>query len=233
MAERPLPREHHLPVERTARLYSLGGEDPTAVREIWIVAHGYSQLARDFIVPFATIAGPQCLVVAPEALNRYYVTAGTSTPAHERQVGATWMTRDDRERDISDYVGYLDAVLARAESMIGGRTVPVRVLGFSQGAATISRWAARSHRLAAAEVILWGGPLPSDIDLSAGSAVFGGAPVTLVVGDRDQYVTAEVVEKEVARLDEAGIRHRLVRFPGGHALSRDVLRELAGTHPGA
>src|SRR4029078_12797765 len=105
----PLPHAHHLRVERTARYYTLGAEG-AEVRAIWFVLHGYGQLAGSFVRFFADIAKLGALVAAREAWNRFSLVSPESAPARERPVGATWMTREDRESEVSDYVEYLDAL---------------------------------------------------------------------------------------------------------------------------
>ena len=50
-------REHHLPVSRTARYFTIG-DRTQALRELWFVCHGYGQLAGRFIRHFESIAGP-------------------------------------------------------------------------------------------------------------------------------------------------------------------------------
>src|SRR4051812_10601385 len=142
--------ERSIEVPRTARYYVLG-DDVGDIEEVWFVLHGFGQLARDFVHYFGVLADGKRLVIAPEALNRYYAV-GTSVPAKDRPVGATWMTREDRDNEIRDYVRYLDLL---HEAVVAdhprARTV---VVGFSQGGATASRWAihgtARIDRL-----ILW------------------------------------------------------------------------------
>jgi hypothetical protein len=85
-------QEHRLVTTRRARYYTIGGgEHPLS--EAWIVLHGLGQQASVFIKYFQSIASPGRLVVAPEALNRYYVTLGTSGRTADAKVGATWMTR--------------------------------------------------------------------------------------------------------------------------------------------
>jgi hypothetical protein len=53
-------------------------------------------------------------------------------------------------------------------------------------------------------------------------------PLTIVLGSRDHYVSDAALDDDVARLARAGIAATVVRFDGGHALSRAVLRQLAG-----
>jgi dienelactone hydrolase len=86
-------------------------------------------------------------VVAPEALSRFYVDRGEPAAGTPARVGATWMTREDREAEIADYVRYLDRALDAAAGRPGAAAPALGVLGFSQGAATACRWAAHRHRL--------------------------------------------------------------------------------------
>ena len=218
-----LPHAHHLRVERTARYYTLGAEVED-VRAIWFVLHGYGQLAATFVRFFADIAKTGALVVAPEALNRFYLVSPETAPARERPVGATWMTREDRESEVSDYVEYLDAL---HEEITDSRRVPVTAVGFSQGAATVTRWLLNG-RSRIDRLVLWGGLMPPEVDLERGAVRIRDTRVTLVAGTRDQYLSEDILAAERARLDAAGIDCEVIRFDGGHVISRSVFPRLLG-----
>jgi predicted esterase len=221
------PHAHHVRVLRTARFYTLGGGS-FRPRDVWFVLHGYGQLAGRFIRYFADLADDDTLVVAPEAMNRFYLVNPDKAPAAERPVGATWMTREDRDSEIADYVEYLDALhddVAEGAIREGAR---VNVLGFSQGAATATRWVAHG-RAALSRLVLWGGLLPPETDLSRGAASLRGAQLSLVVGSRDRYVGAAALAAERARLDAAGVAYEAVEFEGGHAISRTVFPRVFGS----
>src|SRR5476649_33204 len=81
--------ERVIEVHRTARYFIIGDES-REIRELWFVLHGFGQLARDFVQYFGDLADGPRLVIAPEALNRYY-TVDAAVPAKDRPVGATWM----------------------------------------------------------------------------------------------------------------------------------------------
>lgn len=212
--EEPQPLEHRITVPRTARYYTLGSE---SAAEVWVVLHGFGQLAARFIRSFSPVAGPERLIVAPEALNYYYTN-------HEaKKSGATWMTSENRLVQIADYVRYLDQLLAEVST---GRTLKrVEVHGFSQGAATASRWVGQGT-VQPARLVLWGGGVPPDFDFAAHGERLSRANLTVVVGDRDQYVPEAEVESQRRRLDAAGVRHGLKRFSGGHLIPWTVLQEL-------
>ncbi|WP_139922451.1 alpha/beta hydrolase [Hymenobacter sp. DG01] len=212
-------QEHHLPVVRTARYYQLG-ELSAATRRVWFVAHGYGQLATYFIRHFAFLseADPQLVIIAPEGLSRFYLQ-GTGG-----RVGATWMTREDRLTEIEDYVAYLnqlaETILAQAAP-----NVAVTVLGFSQGAATVSRWLAQAP-FRPAHLVLWAGAFPPDMDFTAASHLLQGLPVTLVCGTQDEFVSEEALQKQLQFFRAMQVEPTLIRFEGKHALNAGALAQL-------
>ena len=212
--------EHRIQTTRRARYYTIGGSE--SVEEVWIVLHGHGQLASVFINYFKSIETPKRLVVAPEALNRYYVEEGASGRTKDAKVGATWMTRMDRENEIADYVDFLDAVWAETAA----RAARVVALGFSQGVATACRWIAhgtsRVDRL-----IAWAGQLPPDVNPSVFSKLAHG--LTLVSGSTDEYAAWIAEGNNSARLEAVGIKPEVLTFDGGHRMDRLTLDALAKT----
>ncbi|WP_151088700.1 alpha/beta hydrolase [Hymenobacter baengnokdamensis] len=219
--------EHHFPVARTARYQQLGSLSP-ATRQLWLVLHGYGQLAEYFIRHFAPLhaADPVgTVVVAPEGLSRFYLT-GTAG-----RVGASWMTRADRLAEIEDQAAYLTALRHHllAECPAG---VQVTVLGFSQGTATASRWLSREaaswrpHRL-----VLWAGDFPADIDPIAARQLLPALPVTLICGDQDEYIKNNIFNQQAATLRQLGADVTTYRFAGGHTLHGPLLQQLHATMP--
>jgi predicted esterase len=220
--------EHHLAVPRTARYFTVGGdgEGSDALREVWIVCHGYGQLAASFIEPFVPLARPWRRIVAPEGLSRFYLERSRVGVNTDAKVGATWMTREDRDHEMADQLTYLGAVhdLVRPTPAAGG--VRLRVLGFSQGVATVVRWLARG-RVRADEVILWAGSFPPDVDVAAFAERLAGARVVLAVGKRDELAPWAAADVTLGRFLDAGIAARLVSFEGGHRLDNATLIAIA------
>ena len=229
-------RTHNAVVNRTARYWTIGAEGADA-QSIWFVLHGYGQLATEFLHYFQPLVeDAHRIVVAPEGLSRFY-TRGMSG-----QVGASWMTREGREQEISDYVAMLDQIgdsiveLATAVPDVQTTAVdpsdpPKRiVLGFSQGAATACRWLTggqQSENFGVPRLVLWAGAVPPDVDLARLKSVLGGGPLTLVVGSTDPFVNHERLDEETSRLGAAGIPLDVLRFNGGHHLEDRTLRTLA------
>jgi predicted esterase len=220
----PNPHTHHLRVERTARYFTLGATTG-APRTIWFVLHGYAQLAGIFVRFFNDLVNDETLVIAPEALNRFYLLNPDEAAAKDRPVGATWMTREDRESEINDYVEYLDALYVEVAATPVQFGAKVNVIGFSQGAATSTRWVVNG-KAKIDRLVLWGGLLPPEPDLSRGPSLFRGASLTLVLGDSDQYVNDTMFSAEQLRLEAAKIPFDTIKYQGGHSIKRSVFPRL-------
>ena len=218
-------REQHVRVARTARYYTLGSAGPN-LREIWLVCHGYGQLARRFLPRFASLDDGSRLIVAPEGLSRFYLRDSEGSHGREVPIGATWMTREDRENEITDYVEFLDAVLDAVSEEAGGEVARLTVLGFSQGTHTACRWVA-AGRAAVERLILWGAYLPDDFDLDRGPERLESTELILVRGLADQYVSEGAHASQEARLEELGISFKTLTHAGGHELDPTLLRQIA------
>jgi predicted esterase len=206
-------REHHLPVSRTARYFTIG-EPHASLTELWFVCHGYGQLAGRFVRHFESIDAPHRMIVAPEALSRFYVEVTGKSHA-DTHVGASWMTREDRLSDIEDYVEYLDALHAHITAQLEGAKPSFTVLGFSQGVATVTRWLERTQ-VHVDRALLWGSTIPA-------------ALITSIAGTADEHATADMLASQKSRLTASGLSHEHVSFNGSHRIDREVLGRLANT----
>jgi predicted esterase len=215
-------RQAHIEVRRTAR-YALLGEYEGA-RDVRFVLHGYAQLAGRFLRKFNTLAQPGRLLIAPEALNRYYFETAPGVHAADAGVGATWMTREDRDAEMDDYTAYLDTLYAHTLQQIGGRPERIVALGFSQGAAAVARWIARDNA-AVTDLVLCGGFLPDDV--SPSTPALRGVTVTFVHGTQDRYATAARVGEAADSLQAAGVDARMIAFDGGHHIDAAALRTIS------
>lgn len=220
------PQYRHIVVPRSAR-YCLLGDATASCRELWIVVHGYGQLAARFVRHFEPLLDSSRVIVAPEALSRFYLEHPARAGAANTRVGATWMTREDRDAEIADHVRYLDAVIDEVRAMMPEASPAIHALGFSQGVATVTRWLSRG-RTRAHRVIAWAGRIPPDLLPMDDAHPLRQVELDIVSGDEDEFATPEVLREQRALVEGAGLRARWHRYAGGHRLHSETLRMLAG-----
>jgi predicted esterase len=209
-------QEHHISVNRTARYFCSGTLTPTT-KNLWFVLHGYGQLAQFFIKKFAGLANDQTLVIAPEALSRYYLENGSG------RVGATWMTREDRSAEIADYLGYLNALYDRVSE---GRTdLTVNVLGFSQGAVTALRWVNDGH-IQARHLVLWAGYFSNGISELVEPERLSHTKTSIVYGTQDEFLKEIDLPKYEADLLAVIPNAQITTFDGTHLIDVPTLHRV-------
>jgi predicted esterase len=217
--------QRHLQVPRSAR-YAIMGSLEAELSEVWIVCHGHGQLARRFLSRFLPLERPDRLFIAPEALSRYYLAPPVGGPhAAGTPVGASWMTSEDRELEIQDYVKYLDALHDEVFSIVDRARVRLWVLGFSQGVATIARWVAHGN-VDPDRVVLYAGVLPPELDAEGAARLARRSPLTIALGTNDEFARPGLISAQEARLLDLRVPHKTIRFDGGHEILPEVLTRL-------
>jgi len=210
--------EKNIITPKTGKYYVLG--DPGyQTKNIWFALHGYGSLASDFADYFNDIANQNTIVIVPEALNKFYLKGFYG------KVGASWMTKNERENEIKDYINFLNNVYNQEVSKIFKPDLNINVFGFSQGTATASRWAMQ-NKFKVDKLILWGGGLPNDIDYKKARIIFTTSALTIVAGEDDEFITEENLSTQLQTLEENKIRYLLKRYKGKHELQKDLLNEL-------
>ena len=209
---------HHITVARTARYVTHGTLGPHT-RQVWFLCHGYSQLAEEFLEYCKPLDHETRYLVAPEALSRFYPKGATG------KVGASWMTREDRDAEIGDYVGYLDKVYEEVFHHIERGRVTAHVLGFSQGVATACRWVARG-RARFDHLVMWSERLPPEFAAPPVVDRFRELRLTVVNGKDDKLITQQAMDEHALRLENLGLFFEDIRFDGGHRMDKATLRGL-------
>ncbi|RNI31687.1 phospholipase [Rufibacter latericius] len=203
-------------VPRTAHLHQVGTLS-AETKHLWIVLHGYGQLARYFIRHFEAMADGQTVIIAPEGLSRFYLEGVSG------RVGATWMTKEERLHEITDYVTYLNLVRDMALQEAPGATL--HVLGFSQGGATVCRWLAQAQ-WPVAQLVLWAGMFPEDMELTSADSALSRTHLTYVYGLQDPFVADDKVQAQLTRVQAAGLHPQVLTFEGKHELNQEILQQL-------
>ena len=206
-----------------ARYQTLGTLQPDT-KKVWFVIHGYGQLAEFFIRKFKSLEAKGIYVIAPEGLSRFYLEDVTKrSQGGSQRVGATWMTRENRQMDIHNYLTYLTEVYTSVMKL--SNSIPVTILGFSQGAATATRWAV-SNRIRFDRLVLWAGMLPEDMDFQLGRELLTDKKIIHVYGTQDVFITDERFQQMKLLAEKLTTVPRMVRFEGGHEIHEATLLSL-------
>ena len=203
--------ENHIKVTKSAR-YITCGTLTQETKSIWFILHGYGQLAKNFINKFEKMDNERTFIIAPEALSRFYLNSGYG------EIGASWMTKEDRENEIHDYVNYLDELYSTIIKSNDTLNCGICALGFSQGVATLSRWAvlgkSKFNRL-----IFWAGEVDKDLDYSK----FKDMSVSFIYGNKDHYFAGDSYKFQESILNKFGVKYDTHIFDGGHEINIGIL----------
>lgn len=157
------------------------------------------------------------LFIAPEGTNYNYLEG------FQGRVGANWMTKHERETAIENNHRLLDTLI---DSYLDHyeKKPKINVLGFSQGAATATRWAS-VWKGKIDTLVLWSGGFAHDLNLDVANDAFAETDLILVLGEKDELITPESIQMQDELI--AGLGKEVMRlfFEGGHQLDTDVLKK--------
>jgi predicted esterase len=205
--------------------YFISSEVTDNTKHIWFVLHGYGQLAEYFIRKFEVIQSPETVVIAPEGLSRFYLQdVTTRNQTGDSKVGATWMTKENRLTDIENYLNYLiEIYTTEIPKNYSGK---VTLLGFSQGAATVSRWATDTQ-IKFDRLILWAGIFPTDMNFDKVRNIFQHKEVLEVYGTSDPFLTDTRLKEMTQQNQQLGLKPHIISFEGQHELNAEVLKKIS------
>lgn len=200
------------------------GEIHAQTKAVWFVLHGYGQLAQYFLPKFKCLTAHNICVIAPEGLSHYYLQdAVTRSKTGSKRVGASWMTRENRLTDIENYLTYLDTIFER--EIGNNKNLDITLLGFSQGAATASRWALNDS-IYFRRLILWAGILPPDMDFEKDKQLLQEKEVRIVYGKNDPYLNESRFGEMKALSEKLAINPEPMVFDGAHEIHEATLLSL-------
>ena len=198
--------------------YFLSGEPTYEEQEVWLILHGYGQLAEFFVRKFKTVFSPERLFIAPEGTNYNYLEG------FQGRVGANWMTKHERETAIENNHRFLDTLMESFLEKYPHRPT-VHVLGFSQGAATVTRWA--SHWDGKIDtLVLWAGGFALDMDLAIAKEAFIETELIMALGDQDELISADNIQKQEELISQLGKEIHRLSYRGGHELESTLLEKI-------
>jgi predicted esterase len=201
-------------------------------RGVLIVFHGYAQQAEDAFSAVKGVPGIEdWLIVAPQALHRFYLHGGR-TP--DDPVVGSWMTRQDREVAIMDALAYVDRIIDRlvgpqardvpspTSETYGANEPRIVFAGFSQGASMAYR-AGILGRHRAAGIVALGGDIPPEVKPAPS---ISWPPVLIGAGSEDSWYSVPKVAADRAWLTAHGVTYTIARYRGGHEWTDEFKRAM-------
>ncbi len=207
--------EKHIIINKTARYYTLGSLNEHT-KQVWFVLHGHGQLAGNFIKKFEPLLSDDVFFIAPEALNHFYLKRGSM------DVGATWMTKEDRLNEIKDYINYLNDLYENFD-LDQYANVKITALGFSQGASTVTRWVnATQHRID--RTLVYAGEVASELIPLQETSGLKQSQNYFIYGTEDEFFKPVIFDEMIARYESVNLN--LIKYEGTHEIYSEVLKPL-------
>ena len=213
--------EHWISANLSLPYHSFGNPDKEKTKQLWIVCHGYGQLAKYFIRRFDVLDPDQHYVVAPEGISKFYLGDDY------KKVGASWMTKENRLVEIENQWILLDKIFEEVSERINIHEVKLNLFGFSQGASTIARWMIK-RQLSFDRLILWAGSFPPEITSDQTDFIKKESQLIYVFGKADPLINPDNKEKLFNLISKVFQRDpELIAFEGGHEVKREIIKKLS------
>lgn len=214
------PRITKLTIERTAHVSEIGN-DISKAKDIWMILHGYGQLANRIVRKFNHLNLDDVYAIAPEGINKFYWHDG------KREAVATWMTSHERLDEIDNYLAYLDQVY---DTIVAPHLdhANFNILGFSQGTNTMWRWVMH-RRPKLAKLVQWAGEFPPEPKYKDELGYLNGIDMRMVYGDKDNFIKGKHKDKVLALIRSEGLDMQVLEYDGLHRIDRSILAEIANS----
>lgn len=205
--------ENHLDVSIRASYRTLN-ELTDKTERVWLVCHGQGQLSEYFIKKFEILDAEKNFILAPQGLSKYYLEGFSG------RVGASWMTKEDRLTEIDNQYRFLSSVLDNHKEVLSKELI---LFGFSQGAATIGRFAANA-KIPFSKMVIWAGTFPPDIEPNAYNFLTGEEEIIYFTSRTDPFFKEEMIDAQNDVMERTlGKRPKLNWYEGGHKVIPEIL----------
>lgn len=186
---------------------------------IWIVFHGYGQLSKYFIRRFDVLEGDKNYIIAPQGLSKFYVDEDY------KNVGASWLTKEDKESDLLNQQKYLIKLMDELKSKIDFSKIKINLFGFSQGVSAFTRLLI-NYNMKIDNIIIWAGWVPDEF-FNINKNVLKDTNLFFVVGNKDKYYNNPIIKGYIEKFKKTLNKEiDYFVFDGGHIVDRKVLKKI-------
>jgi len=186
---------------------------------IWIVFHGYGQLSKYFIRRFDVLEGDKNYIIAPQGLSKFYVDEDF------KNVGASWLTKEDKESDLLNQQKYLIKLMDELKSKIDFSKIKINLFGFSQGVSAFTRLLI-NYNMKIDNIIIWAGWVPDEF-FNINKDVLKDTNLFFVIGNKDKYYNNPIIKGYIEKFKKTLNKEiDYFVFDGGHIVDRKVLKKI-------
>ena len=211
-------QKHQISIQKTAHYVTIG-ELNEKTENVWFVIHGYGQLAEYFIKKFKVLDDGKTVIIAPEALSKFYLKEFSG------RVGATWMTKYERDSEIKDYINYLNQLYKTVIKDFDVKKLRINILGFSQGTATVARWC-MNETIKYDRLILWAGYFGNGIQDIIDPIKLIDKAVALCYGKEDEFLVKINIQEYERDIQKVIPHVHIHTFEGGHTVDEELLLKI-------
>lgn len=198
--------------------YALRSAPSGVTPEFLLIAlHGWGQSARWFARRFEPLGDLPIFVAAPQGPHQFYLDI------ESKKVGFNWLTAYEKQDNIDDVNRLIDAVVAEAQRQMGDASLPVYVLGFSQGSVMAWRYALHAGPRVAGVVACCADLAPDVAERLPDTPPWR---TLLVYGTEDGIVPQAKIDEAQEHLTAIAWPHDVLEFEGGHDLLPGTVHEI-------
>lgn len=202
---------------RSTNTYSTLNSLNEKTKNIWIACHGIGFLSKYFITYFKKLDPELNYIIAPQAPSKYYQTKAY------KYVGASWLTKENRELETENVLNYLDAIL-EMETLPADKKVIL--FGFSQGVSVVTRWMAQ-RKVDCNHLVIHSGSIPTEFN-SKSFAYLPKLKTSIIYGTEDEYLTEERMESQLKLAHHIFPNApRIIEFEGKHVMHPESLKKIS------
>lgn len=201
---------------QTTNTYSTLNINSKTTENIWIACHGIGFLSKYFIKYFESLEPSKNYIIAPQAPSKYYQTKAY------KYVGASWLTKENRELETENVLNYLEAV-TNQEHLQSNKNIIL--FGFSQGVSIVTRWIAQ-RKLHCDELVIHSGSIPSELD-SSGFEHLPNLKTTIIYGSEDEYLSEDRLNSQFNLANSIFPNTpQIIKFDGKHVMHPGSIRKI-------
>lgn len=195
--------------------YSTLNSLTASTKNVWFVCHGMGYLSRYFLRYFKGLNTNENYIIAPQAASKYYIQPGF------KHVGSSWLTKENTIKDTENVMRNFDAIF-KVENL--PNNINLIVFGYSQGVSVAMRYIAK-RQLPCAQLVMHSGGIPNELE--AKDFKFLNAKVSLIYGEKDEYLNEERIASETKKAIELfGDHFNSMVFDGGHEVNVEIINSL-------